>query len=138
MPPVEAFVCSIIAVPRVSYCRANSEAVLLQLHYIKQMSSKLQKTAQKRKHRMDPLKVKSLFIFLWEAWARQLAGIETTHILSIVVIKWKENVVNLIDIPHAPPRGAGNLKTGFATYMVQNDCKHGGVFNLESIRCMGR
>jgi len=64
MPLVEAAVSSIIAVPGVNYCRANSEAILLQLHYIKQMSSKLQKTAQKRKHRLDPLKVKSLFMLL--------------------------------------------------------------------------
>lgn len=64
MPLVEASLCSIIAVPGVNYCRANSEAILLQLHYIKQMSSKLQKTAQKRKHRLDPLKVKSPFVFL--------------------------------------------------------------------------
>lgn len=99
MPLVEASVCSIIAVPGVNYCRANSEAILLQLHFIKQMSSELQKPAQNRKHRLDPLKGKSLLIFLWEAWARQLAGIEATHISSIVVIKWKANGLNFIDTP---------------------------------------
>lgn len=65
MPLVEASVCSIIAVPRVNYCRANSEARLLQLYYIKQMSSKLQKTAQKRKHRLDPLKMKCIYIYIY-------------------------------------------------------------------------
>lgn len=64
MPLVEASVYSIIAVARENYCRANSEAIFLQLHYIKQMISKLQKTAEKRKHSLDPLKVKHLFIFL--------------------------------------------------------------------------
>lgn len=103
MPLVEASVYSIIAVARENYCRANSEAIFLQLHYIKQMISKLQKTAEKRKHSLDPLKVKHLFIFLWEAWARQLAGIEASHISSLVVMKWK---VNFIDILHAPAWGA--------------------------------
>lgn len=49
MPLVEPSVCSIIAVPKVNYCRADLEAILLQLHYIKQMSSKIQKTEEKKK-----------------------------------------------------------------------------------------
>lgn len=59
MPLVGASVCSIIAVPKVKYYRADSEAILLRLHYIKQMSSKLQKPGKKKKkkHRLDPLKV---------------------------------------------------------------------------------
>lgn len=103
MPLVEASVYSIIAAARVNYCRANSEAIFLQLHHIKQMISKLQNTAQKRKHSLDPLKVKHLFIFLWGAWARQLAGIEASHISSVVVMKWK---VNFVDILHASALGA--------------------------------
>lgn len=49
MPLVGASVCSIIAVPKVKYYRADSEAILLRLHYIKQMSSKLQKPGKKKK-----------------------------------------------------------------------------------------
>lgn len=48
MPLVETSVYSIIAVLRMNYCRANSEAVLSQLHYIKQMSSELQKNSRKK------------------------------------------------------------------------------------------
>lgn len=62
MPLVGASVCSIIAVQKVKYYRADLEAILLQLHYIKQMSSKLQKKKQKeKKHRLDRLKV---FIYI--------------------------------------------------------------------------
>lgn len=79
MPLVAASVCSVIAVPQVNYCRVNFEAILLQLYCLKQMSCKLQKTAQKWKYKLGPLKVKSLFMLLNGVCEWQLAKIKVSH-----------------------------------------------------------
>lgn len=64
MPLVGASVCSIIAVQKVKYYRADLEAILLQLHYIKQMSSKLQKKTERKKAQAGSFE--SFYLYLSE------------------------------------------------------------------------
>lgn len=83
MPAVSFCVFSITAVPGVNYCRAHSEAILLQLCCIKQMSCKLQKHM-------------NIKVWTWSFESENYAAVRCIWILfSLMLLQIRQGIWNI-------------------------------------------